>query len=73
MLDFDDAMYRSVTQRTETELVLELVPDGSHFESSGAHNYTCFLPLVEGGELESNYVQIRPISKLMQDSFHKVY
>ena len=57
-------MYRSVTQINETHTVLELVPKRSRFEPSGAHNYTCFLPLVGGGELESKPVHISPISKL---------
>ena len=68
----DGNMYRSVTQTNQTQAVLELVPEQSQFEPSGAHNYTCFLPLVGGGILESNQVQISPISKLhccMQISF----
>ena len=68
----DGNMYRSVTQTNQTQAVLELVPERSHFEPSGAHNYTCFLPLVGGGILESNQVQISTISKLhccMQISF----
>ena len=60
----DGGMYRSATRINETQTILELVPKQSHFEPSGAHNYTCFLPLVGGGVIESNPVQISPISKL---------
>ena len=60
----DGNMYHSVTQTNQTQAVLELVPERSHFEPSGTHNYTCFFPLVGGGILESNPVQISPISKL---------
>ena len=60
VLAIDGGMYRSVTWINETHTVLELVPEQSRFEPSGAHNYTCFLPLVEGGELESNPVEVRP-------------
>ena len=56
----DGGMYRSAKQINETQVILELVPERSHFEPSGAHNYTCFLPLVGGGALESNLIQIRP-------------
>ena len=62
-------MHRSVSQISGTELALELVPERSQFGPVGAHNYTCFLPLVGGRELESNPVQIRPISKLLQSVF----
>ena len=60
VLDIDGAMYRSVIWINETELVLELVPERSHFEPSGVHNYTCFLHLVGGGELESNPLLVTP-------------
>ena len=56
----DDSMYRSVTQINETLLVLELVPKQSHFEPFGAHNYTCFLPCIGRGILESNLMLVRP-------------
>ena len=56
----DGSMYRSVTQTNATQAVLELVPERSHFEPLGAHNYTCFLPLVGGGILESNIVLVSP-------------
>ena len=61
----DGVMFRSVKRINETEHVFELVPMRNHFEPSGAHNYTCFLPLAGGGVLESNPVQISPISKLL--------
>ena len=56
----DGSMYRSVTQINETLLVLELVPERSRFEPFGAHNYTCFLPRIGGGILESNLMLVRP-------------
>ena len=56
----DGGMYRSAKQINETQVILELVPERSHFEPSGAHNYTCFLPLAGGGALESNLILIRP-------------
>ena len=61
----DGGMYRSVTQINKTHAILELVPERSHFEASGVHNYNCFLSLVGGGVIESNPVQIQPISKLL--------
>ena len=68
VISINGGMYKSsATWLNVTEFVL--VPKRSHFEPSGAHNYTCFLPLVEGGELESNPVQISPISKLLHIHF----
>ena len=56
----DGGMYRSAYHISETQFILELVPKRSHFEPLGAHNYTCFLPLLGGGTLESNPVLVRP-------------
>lgn len=56
----DGNMYRSANHISETLLILELVPERSHFGPLGTHNYTCFLPLLGGGTLESNPVLVRP-------------
>ena len=64
VISLDGNMYRSAPNSNQTHTFLELVPQRSHFEEMGSHNYTCFLYLLDGGTLESNPVQIRPISEL---------
>ena len=64
VIPLDGKMFRSVLQINQTHTFLELVPQRMHFEPMGAHNYTCFRHLLDGGTLESNPVQIRPISEL---------
>ena len=60
VISLDGSMFRSVKRINETHAVLELVPERSHFEPSGAHHYTCFLPLNEGGIIESDPILVIP-------------
>ena len=56
----DGSMYRSTSHINEKQVILELVPERSHFEPMSSHNYTCFFHLLGGGTLESNPVLVRP-------------
>ena len=64
VFSIDGQMYHSVRQINQTHTFLELVPQRMHFEEMGSRNYTCTLSLLGGDTLESNPLQIRPISEL---------